>query len=105
MGKTHDVEATRQYGTMIYRYLVDKAEKIDFPHARNGRIRLYEKSVSGKKGFPSRPSQDRRFEALVFFRPRGRSTLAEVIVIFVSDRVTEPCEYCWLFNSGFPLNF
>ena len=88
MDMIHDVGATRQYGTVID-HLVDKAEEIDFPHSRYATVSLYEKSVSGKKGFPS---QDRKLGISAFFRPRGRSTrarLAEVIVILVSGRVAE----------------
>jgi hypothetical protein len=99
MDKTHGVGVTRQHGTMID-HLVDKAEKIDFPHSRYGMIRLYEKGVGGKKGFPSQRWQDRRLGVSAFFRPRGRYPPTEVIVILVSGRVAEPCEDCWLLDVG-----
>ena len=101
MEKTHDKQ-TRQHGTMID-HLVDKAEEIDFPHSSLSGTRelgFGRKAPAGRVGFHDFPSQDRRFGVSAFFRKRGRSTLAEVIVILESDRVTEPCEEYCLLNCG-----
>ena len=90
------------HGTVIDQF-VDKAEEIDFPHSSLSGTRqlgFTRKAPAGRVGFHDFPSQDRRFGVSAFFRKRGRSTLAEVIVILESGRVTEPCEEYCLLNCG-----